>query len=321
MSILDKNESYSMRIILLALFSALLTAQPLMAKENCPNLCDFSFWQTATAENVRAAIESGEDVNAVDEYGFPVFNNIMSQSVSEFLEYNPQGDAAAEQQRIDSVIMLMLESGVDIAANEAVGTPYLHLAARNSSLAVVKRMLEAGAALEEVDGDQNSALHRAAEGSNIATMEYLIGAGLGIDIPNEDGETPLHAAAGSTAPRPAKTMLWLIAHGANVNAQANRYQETPIMDFFFWGAEKRIADSYTVLAAAMGAGYDLTLSNNDGNNILHYATWVGRNPEVITYLIAQGADISAQNNEGKTAYDLAMDNYFLAEENAVKALQ
>jgi len=309
-----------MRIFIPAIFTTLLTAQPLMA-QNCPTLCDLNFWNSATVETVQTALDAGEDINSVNAYGYPVFWSIMTQSTSAFLLYHPQGDVEAEQQRIDSVIMLMLDSGVDTATDEAVGTPYLHLAARNSSLAVVKRMLEGGAALGEVGHDQDTVLHYAAKGGNIETIEFLINAGIDIDVKNEDSETPLHATTGSTLPHPTETTLWLIEHGADINAQSTPFYKTPIMSFFFWGGDKRVESSYTVLQAAMAAGYDITLSNNNGDNMLHYATWVGRNPEIIAYLLEQGADITVKNNDGKTAYDLALENIFVADAEIVQALR
>jgi len=309
-----------MRIFIPAIFTTLLTTQALMA-QNCSTLCDYNFWRTATVENVQTAINAGEDINAVNEFGYPVFESIMSQSVAEFLMSNPQGDAEGEQKRRDSLILFMLESGVDLATNETVGKPYLHLAARNGSVAVIARMIEAGSPVDELDGGQNTALHYAAAGGNVAMIEYLMNAGLDIDAVNEDGETPLYVATGFNVPNAPATVIWLIENGADVNMQDTGFRRTPVMNFFFWGGDKRIEDSSTVLRAAVAAGYDITLSTSNGDNMLHYATWVGRNPKVIEYLIELGADITVQNNDGKTAYDLAQDNIFIVDAEIIKALQ
>mmetsp|Transcript_19404 Transcript_19404/g.39876 ORF Transcript_19404/g.39876 Transcript_19404/m.39876 type:complete len:98 (-) Transcript_19404:138-431(-) len=55
-------------------------------------------------------------------------------------------------------------------------------------------------------------------------------------------------------------------------------------------------------------GADLHAADAEGNTGLHMASRVGFGT-VVSFLMAQGADQSAANKDGKTAKDLALDSH------------
>ena len=309
-----------MRIFSPAILASFFAGQALVAQD-CPTLCSYDFMRGATIATVQDAIDQGEDINSMGEYGDSVFSILLRMNIPDFLQYTYEGDPVAEQARLDGLIWFFLASGVDLDAPDYEGISYLNLAAQNASLPVVRHLVANGASALAVNADQENALHYATVSGNIETMDWLIQAGNDIDGVNEEDETPLHLAAAFVSVQPAATTIWLIENGANVNAQAGTFRTTPMMDFLFWGAEKRVADSPVVMRAALDTGYDITLANHVGNNILHYAAWVGRSSELIQLLIDHGADISVQNSEGYTAYDLALENNFLSKTPILEALK
>ena len=309
-----------MRFFSSSLFAVIFSGNALLAQD-CPTLCDFEFMRSATIQTVQDAIDRGEDINALGEYGNSVFSILLTMNIPSFQQYTYEGDVVAEQARLDGLIWFFLASGVDLDALGYEGTSYLNLAARNASLPVVRHLVANGASALAVNTDQENALHYAAVGGNTETMDWLIQAGNNIDGINGDEETPLHLAAAFASFQPTATTIWLIENGANINAQGGRFSTTPMMDFVFNRAEERVAESPVAMRAALDAGYDVTLVNHAGNNILHYAAWVGRSPELIQLIIDHGADISVRNDEGDTAYDLALENYYLSDTEVMGILK
>jgi ankyrin repeat protein len=218
------------------------------------------------------------------------------------------------------VVQKMIDAGASISALGSNDATALHYAATGGDVAIAKLLIQAGGDIHATDKDEETVLHYAAAGGHIEMAKLLIEAGIDINVTNEDGETPLHKSVGHITPNAAETMIWLIEQGADVNAQESRFSKTPIMNFLFWSPDNRVVDAPAVLQAAVVSGYDISLGDHIGQNILHYASWVSRDPKLVQYLVDQGADIAVINDEGETAYDLASKNIYLVDTDAMNIL-
>jgi len=115
--------------------------------------------------------------------------------------------------------------------------------------------------------------------------------------------TPLLRAAQN---RRADTVRYLLEHRANVNAKAG-YGQTPLTEaisgsVFFHNVSKEDRDE--TIRALLAAGADVNLPCQNGRTPLITAVFQGA-VDLVRLLIGKGADLSAKDEEGKTALDYA----------------
>ena len=91
----------------------------------------------------------------------------------------------------------------------------------------------------------------------------------------------------------------LLLEGVDTNAKTD-YGFTPL--YFAVGTE----GDKEIVKMLINSGAIVNINNKNGITPLHYAAW--GTAEKINMLIKAGADISAETNSGKTAFDLAKDN-------------
>lgn len=139
-------------------------------------------------------------------------------------------------------------------------------------------------------------LHSAAANGNLAAIEELILNGFDVNALWSEGTflnvTPLSSAAryGQCA-----AMESLIANGASVNNKSS-----PLHD----AASRGHAAAIQVL---VNNGADVNAVDRDNCTSLHLAALLGSN-DVIALLIAEGANASVANSDGKTPHALYKGN-------------
>jgi ankyrin repeat protein len=169
------------------------------------------------------------------------------------------------------IVRLLIDHGADVNQGETwVGETPLHTAAWQNRPEVARILLEHGA-------DPN------------ATSEFLRG-----------GDTPLHYAAGAGSP---DIIPVLLQGGANPDAQTATGW-TPLIR-----AIRRLESDtlVQVLVALLEGGANPDVQDENGNTALHHAVQV-RQVETVQLLIEFGADVNLQNNAGRTALDLVVDD-------------
>ncbi|MBO1582565.1 ankyrin repeat domain-containing protein [Bacillus sp. XF8] len=114
---------------------------------------------------------------------------------------------------------------------------------------------------------------------------------------SEDGWTPLHLAAYFGHKEIAN---FLLKKGANLHIKAkNRNENTPL--------QAAIANKKIEMATFLiGQGADVNAVQSGGWTGLHEAVLLG-DEEIVALLIENGADKSIKKNDGKTAYDIALE--------------
>jgi ankyrin repeat protein len=124
-----------------------------------------------------------------------------------------------------------------------------------------------------------TALMRAAKGGDVPAVKLLLQYKAKVDLPNEDGITPLMIAAG-------------MGHGANPTR----------------GRYKTDAEARACTQLLVEAGAAVNARNRTKLTALHSAAQHGWN-DTVTYLVAQGAELEAEEVGGLTPIDYAAGRY------------
>ena len=242
---------------------------------------DREFWETATADDVRKAIERGESVN---------------DPIGPFGSGFPLHQAVDHATDVDAIRVLLIRGARVDAKTRLIGqeTP-LHRAANRSEYQIrgeiMKLLLEHGANVNARDEDGDTPLHSVGlwnienleEKGHPSFVEILLNYGADIQARNDNGDTPLHRAH---KPEIAKALL---DNGANVNAR-NDEGLTPLHGK---GAE------VTLLLLHYGADIEAQ-SYYSGLTPLHYAI-ILQNLTAAEALLDSGANINTIDDIGQTA--------------------
>eukprot|EP01064_Diplonema_japonicum_P021396 TRINITY_DN30936_c0_g1_i1.p1 TRINITY_DN30936_c0_g1~~TRINITY_DN30936_c0_g1_i1.p1 ORF type:complete len:399 (+),score=34.44 TRINITY_DN30936_c0_g1_i1:359-1555(+) len=164
---------------------------------------------------------------------------------------------------------LLLEHGADVNTRNDTHRTALQEAANCGNVHVITLLLDYGADVNE-SGD-SSPLHWAARHPCEDALVLLLDRGANLHATSRDGLTPLHVAAESREPRNVALLLRL---GADVHARAR----------------------------GMTALHSAALKHTSFRNFEHNSDT--RFQEVVTLLLAHGADPSIKNNEDRTPFDL-----------------
>jgi ankyrin repeat protein len=144
-------------------------------------------------------------------------------------------------------------------------------------------------------------LHCAARGGSVEVANLLVSRGESVSAKDRNGETPLFWAAEG---RRLETAEFLVKHGADVNA-TNSFGRTPLL------AAARYAITPELVNFLVKSGADVNARDDQGENALHKIAWSGgpeRNVETAKILFDAGTDMAAKNKDGKTPFDVLLDN-------------
>ena len=169
------------------------------------------------------------------------------------------------------------------------------LAAKAGKVERVGQLLRQGAAVDSRDRLGNSPLNMAASKGNEALVDMLLAAGANPNLANLSEVTPLRGAsfAGN-----ANIVRKLLGAGAQVNP-VDRVKKTAAT----YAAGNGCVECMKALIAA-GVGVNARLDNE--LTLLMWAAPYGQ-VDMVRYLLEQGADKSATDNRGQTAFDLARE--------------
>jgi ankyrin repeat protein len=200
------------------------------------------------------------------------------------------------------VVAALLSAGADIHATDDKGRTALDLAEGRAS---VPGMTEAIAALKAAGAQRSASLWDVLEHGSMADITAALASKPNLNVRDRNDWTPLMWAV--QCGRNGEVVEALIAAGAVVNA-ADRSGRTALM---FVGIDT------SVIAPLLAAGLPIDQGDIVGRTALHLAVF---NPhaEVISALIAAGADPDAAARDGSTPRTVALE---LGNQEVLKALE
>lgn len=170
----------------------------------------------------------------------------------------------------------------------------LHAAAQKGSVEICHVLLQAGANINAVDKQQRTPLMEAVVNNHLEVARYMVQRGGCVYNKEEDGSTCLHHAA--KIGNLEMVGLLLSTGQVDVNAQDSGGW-TPII----WAAEHKHIE---VIRMLLTRGADVTLTDNEENICLHWASFTG-SAAIAEVLLNARCDLHAVNYHGDTPLHIA----------------
>lgn len=274
------------------------------------------FARTATLEDWTACLGEGADVNARDDDGNTplLFATLVEAG-------GPVGTPVSEG---PEVVALLLEAGADVNARNALGATPLFNAVGGRAVSMPPRplrievpsmvslLLEAGADVNARLGDgedsdlplhfwpETTPLHRAAALGTPETVVMLLEAGADVHARDQAGNTPL-LRAGFRNPAVFEALL---EAGADVR---DRNKSGDGVLLIAIGEELPGDQMVDVVRMLLALGADVGEESSWSGPLLYKAARFPDVPELITVLVAAGAEVDARTPSGRSPLHSAAD--------------
>ncbi|KAL6068783.1 Protein diaphanous 1 [Balamuthia mandrillaris] len=196
-----------------------------------------------------------------------------------------------------AMVEFLISKGANVNHKDNEGGMALQNACYNGHVGTVKALLKAGADVDHTDADGSTCLHYSAFGGNVSVSEVLLAANCKIDAKDSDGATPLHHAAfvGSL-----EVCRMLIEKGAK--PQACDFGGATPLHSAAYNAKKDVVEYLLSLKDV-----EIDSKDKEGATPLHKSAFMG-DDEILTLLVAKGADPNATDKEGATPLHKAAFN-------------
>lgn len=188
------------------------------------------------------------------------------------------------------------------------GKTALMVAARNGDRARVEKLIGRGADVNQANNNGGSPIMYAALSGDPGTVSLLLRHGADAGSPAKNGWTALMIASAKGYVEIARILL---RHGTDPN-QPDVYSWTPLMRAAY-------EDRTGVVGALLdNEATEVDRRGENGMTALHLAV-VKRNSGIVRRLLAHGADPYIEDDDGRTAQDLARKNNDLQLERLIRA--
>ncbi|XP_048258104.1 fibronectin type 3 and ankyrin repeat domains protein 1-like [Haliotis rufescens] len=168
-------------------------------------------------------------------------------------------------------------------------------ASRRGNLEEMKRLLTLNVDVNCRDSNSRTPVMWAAGFGHGEVVELLVRKGADVSLVDEGGSSILHFACYAGDMEMVKFVLSLNVLDIESRGALSR---TPVMYAARWGHRD-------VLELLVSIGADVSLVDDDGDNILHLVGWGGDMETAKFVLSLNVVDIDARNNDGRTAADVA----------------
>ena len=190
-------------------------------------------------------------------------------------------------------VKCLLKQGADPSLQDNRGWNVLHFASRGGNPEVIELMLSHVPNIDSRTKMSSTPLMIAAVNDKLQAVKCLLEQGADPSLQDNDGWNMLHYASRGGNPEVIELML---SHVSSIDS-ITKEGDTPLM----------IAADYDKLQAVkylLKQGADPSLQNNNGWNVLHYASRSG-NVVIMEEILSHGGDIVSRNNSGQTPLMLA----------------
>jgi ankyrin repeat protein len=198
----------------------------------------------------------------------------------------------------------LLEKDVRVNIRDEDGyTPLMIALSREYEINIIKKLLNKGAKINSRNINGVTPIHFAsANHSDLDVFKLLINNGANIKSRTKAGEDVLIGASYNENPEILNYILTKKEFDINKKYEHNRTVLSHILKNY--GKLKNIR-------TIINAGAEINIKEKaEGKTPLMVAA-AESNPEIIKFLLSQGADGSIKDSNGKTAFDYAEDNYLL----------
>ena len=255
-----------------------------------------------TPQQIKAAIETGADVNARHEDSWTDlwgFRNLLSRTPL---------ICAARNNGNSEVITLLLTAGAEIDARGDNGmTALMHSVDNKNNPEVIAALIEAGANLDVRGiGGYTALMYAIAYNGNPEVIFALLKGGADVNIRSNYNSTAFPRKLGQTALIMAvrysgdlSLIKALLERGADVSVR-DKQGRTALM----CAAKNR---SLEVINTLIDSGADVNARDNNAQSVLMFAS-KHNTSEVVSAMLNAGADVDAQAQNGMTAIDHAKKN-------------
>ena len=227
-------------------------------------------------------------------------------------------------------VELLLKAGADMNIRDIYYSTPLLRAVLDRNFEIAQSLISHGADVNALDCDRYSPLFKAVIFENFDFVELLLKAGADANIRNFCDSTPLHEAAEHGY---LDIVQLLITHGADINAldcnessplhKAARFQKHQVVELLLKGGadvnvrnDQNLTPLYEAVECGSLDGVEslLTLGRQDVDvntrgrclrTLSHLASLRG-SLDMSRLLIEHGADLNAQDNEGRTPFSVAL---------------
>ena len=267
----------------------------------------YVFWAASrgNVELMEYLISKGAKVNMMDNHGYSVLNfaavgGQQNTQVYDLLLKNG-ADLKKELTHEGANALLLgiandkdfaltnyfVSKGLDIKSTDAEGNTAFNYAAKTGNITLLKALLEKGVKFN------NNAMIMASIGSRsgsntLEVYQYLESLKINPAVVNENGQNTLHAIV--RKPKQEEIIKYFIAKGADIN-QVDEDGNTPFMNA---ASGNQDVELITMLASNVN---NINQVNKKGVSALAMAMR-GNSPEVVSLLIAKGADLKVVDAEG-----------------------
>jgi ankyrin repeat protein len=243
-------------------------------------------------------LKHGANVDASKVAGEPTYEDLAYPHVSHQLRKN--SDAVGDTTLIRvarsgnaDCLKLLLAYGADVNASNVDGDTALIGAAFYGKVSCLECLLKNGATVNATNSDGETALMRGALNDRVEVLDLLLEHGANVNAADSDGETALMNGARRDR---VELLELLLNHGANVNA-TNSDGETALM----WAAERWYPNCFECL---LKNGANVNAADSEGETALMRGARRDR-VELLELLLNHGANVNAANSDGETALMLA----------------
>ncbi|XP_071111901.1 serine/threonine-protein phosphatase 6 regulatory ankyrin repeat subunit B-like [Haliotis cracherodii] len=230
-----------------------------------------------------------------------IVKNVLSQKVADINirgRYGKTPLMVAAQKGHRQVFDLLVTQGADVSLVDDDGNNVLHVACLEGHVDIVKYVLSQKVADINSRGQYGSTpLMMAAEKGLRQVFDLLVTQGADVSLVDDDGNNVLHVACLEGHVDIVKYVL--SQKVADINSRG-QYGSTPLM----MAAEKGLRQVFDLL---VGEEADVSLVDDNRDNILH-VTCLGGHVDMVKYVLSQKvADIHSRGNYGRTPLMMAAE--------------